>query len=43
MRKLEVVQSFCSKMFVIVDYVRGMTVKKSCMYGECGSFGHLHF
>ena len=30
-------------MFVMVDCVREMTVKKSCMYGEYGSFGHLLF
>ena len=30
-----------TKMFVMVDYVREMTVKKSCKYGEYGSFEHL--
>ena len=30
-------------MFVVVDYVRKVTVKKSCMYGEYGSFEHLLF
>ena len=30
-------------MFVMVDYVREMTVKKSCKCGECGSFEHLLF
>ena len=30
------------KMFVVVDYVKGMTVK-SCKYGEYGSFEHLFF
>ena len=28
-------------MFVTVDYVRKMTVKKSCKYGEYGSLEHL--
>ena len=28
-------------MFMIVDYVREMTVKKSCKYGEYGLFGYL--
>ena len=31
------------KMFVMVDCVREMTVKKSCKYGEYGSFEHLLF
>ena len=42
----ELVQSFCCKstqMFVMVDYVREMTAKKSCKYGEYGSFEHLLF
>ena len=30
-------------MFVIVDCVGDMTVKKSCKYGEDGSFKHLLF
>ena len=30
-------------MFMMVDYVRYMTVKKSCKYGECGLFEHLPF
>ena len=48
-RKLELVQSFCCKvdevtqMFVMVDYRREMTVKKSCKYGKYGSFGRLLF
>ena len=28
---------------MMVDYVRKMTVKKSCMYGKYGSFVHLLF
>ena len=28
-------------MFMMVDYVREMTVKMSCMYGKYGSFEHL--
>ena len=28
-------------MSVLVDYVREMTLKKSCKYGEYGSFEHL--
>ena len=32
-----------TQMFVTVDYLREMTVKKSCKYGEYGSFEHLHF
>ena len=28
-------------MFMIVDYVREMIVKKTCKIGEYGSFGHL--
>ena len=31
------------KMFVMVDYVRKMAAKKSCKYGEYGSFEHLLF
>ena len=31
------------KILVIVDYVREMTVKKSCKYGEYGSFEDLLF
>ena len=27
--------------FVMVDYVREMTAKKSCEHGEYGSFKHL--
>ena len=30
-------------MFVMVEYVREMAVKKSCKYGEYGSFEHLLF
>ena len=30
-------------MFVIVDYVKKMTEKKSCEYGEYGLFEHLLF
>ena len=30
-------------MFVVVDYVRQMTVKKSCKYGKYGLFEHLLF
>ena len=30
-------------MFVMVDYVREMTVKKSFKYAEYGSFEHLLF
>ena len=30
-------------MFVMVDYVREMTVKKSCKYGEYGLFEQLLF
>ena len=30
-------------MFVMVDCVREMTVKKSCQYCEYGSFEHLYF
>ena len=30
-------------MFVMVDYVRGMTVKKSCKHGEYGLFEDLLF
>ena len=32
-----------AQMFMIVDYVREMTVKKSCKYKEYGSLGHLLF
>ena len=32
-----------TQMFRMVDYVREMTVKKSCKYSEYGSFGHLFF
>ena len=31
------------KVFVVVGYVRKMTVKKSCKYGEYGSLEHLLF
>ena len=30
-------------MFVMVDYVRKMTMKTSCKYGEHGSFEYLLF
>ena len=30
-------------MYVVVVYVRGITVKKSCKNGECGVFEHLLF
>ena len=30
-------------MFVMVDYEKEMTVKKSCKYGKYGSFEHLLF
>ena len=30
-------------MFIMVDYVRKMTVKKSCKNYEYGSFQHLLF
>ena len=30
-------------MFIIVDHVKEMTVKKSCEYGECGLFESLLF
>ena len=30
-------------MFLMVDYVKKMTVKKFCKYGEYGSFEHLLF
>ena len=49
MKKLELVQSFCCKLheatqvFVVVDYVREMILKKSCKFGDCGSFEHLLF
>ena len=43
--KVELVQSLCckaaSQMNMMVDYVRKMTVKKSCKYGEYGWFEHL--
>ena len=45
-RKLELVESFLKlQMFVRAEYrsIRGMTVKKSCNYGEYGSFEHLLF
>ena len=32
-----------TEMFVMVDYVKEMTVKKSYKYGEYGSFEHLLF
>ena len=32
-----------TQMLVMVDYVRKMTVKKSCKYGEYGSFEHSLF
>ena len=32
-----------TQMFVMVDYVREMTVKKSCKCGKCGLFEHLLF
>ena len=32
-----------TQMFMIVDYVTEMTVKKSCKYGEYRSFEHLLF
>ena len=47
--KVEVVQSLrckmhkATQMFVMVDYVRKMTVKTSCNYGEYGLFEHLLF
>ena len=31
-----------AQMFVLVDDVRKMTVKKSCKYGEYGSCVHFH-
>ena len=30
-----------TKMFLMVNYKRRMTLKKSCRYGEYGSFEHL--
>ena len=30
-------------MLMKVDYVRDITVKKFCKYGEFGLFYHLHF
>ena len=30
-------------MLMMVDYVQGMTVKKSCKYGRYGSFDHVVF
>ena len=47
--KLELVQSFCCKFheatqrFMMVDYVRKTTGKKSNQYGEYGLFEHLLF
>ena len=32
-----------TQMFVMVDYVREMTVQKSSKYGNYGSFEHLLF
>ena len=32
-----------TQMFVMIDYVRKMTAKKSCKYGEYGPFEHLLF
>ena len=32
-----------TQMFVMLDYVRVMTVKKSCKCGKYGSFEHLLF
>ena len=32
-----------AQMFMMVDHVWEMTVKKSCKYGEYGSFKHLLF
>ena len=32
-----------AQMFVMVDCIREMTVKKSCKYGECGLSEHLLF
>ena len=32
-----------TQMFMMVDYVSKMSVKKSCKYGEYGSFEHLLF
>ena len=32
-----------TQMFMMVDYVGKKTVKKSCKYGEYGSFEHLNF
>ena len=32
-----------TQMFVMVDYVREMTVKKCCKYGKYGLFEHLLF
>ena len=47
-RKLELVQSFCCKVAVaqiltVVDCVREITSKKTCKYGDYGSFEHLLF
>ena len=39
--KLELVQPSVAQMFVMVDCVIEMTVKKSCKSGENGSFEHL--
>ena len=45
--KLELVQSssciVATELFMMVDYVRKMTVKTSCEYGEYESFEHLLF
>ena len=44
--KLEHVQWLlheATQMFVMIDYVRKMTAKKSCKYGEYGPFEHLLF
>ena len=49
--KLELVQSVCfviklheaTQIYVVVDYVRDMTVKKSCKCGKGGSIEHLLF
>ena len=32
-----------TQMFLMVEYVKKMTVKKSCKYGENGLFEHLLF
>ena len=47
--KLELVLFFrykvykATQMFVMVDYVREMTSKKSCKYSKYGSFDHVLF